>query len=291
MQTMYDGMVNSPETTITNNISNSDTIIYVLDPSRVPAELPNLMTLGNGTNAETVIVTAIDDNALTVERGFQGTPAAWNAGTVIARNFTEYDYNALKENILELDSNKEPLIKDATSKTTPVDADTLPLTDSAASGATKKITWSNIKTALKAHFDTKYVSLMNLVSTDNEKGASLVGIEDADGHYEGNTVEEALAEAANLISTMILTFENKVVETTDFTADATYADYGFKADISCTGVTSSYKAEVVFNVAEAVSGLFAPVCLTGSGTVTIYANEVPDTDITIPTITAIKAVS
>ncbi len=202
MQTMYDGMVNSPETTITNNISNSDTIIYVLDPSRVPAELPNLMTLGNGTNAETVIVTAIDDNALTVERGFQGTPAAWNAGTVIARNFTEYDYNALKENILELDSNKEPLIKDATSKTTPVDADTLPLTDSAASGATKKITWSNIKTALKAYFDTKYVSLMNLVSTDNEKGASLVGIEDADGHYEGNTVEEALAEAANLISTL-----------------------------------------------------------------------------------------
>lgn len=171
MQTMYSGLANSPETTITNNISNSDTIIYVLDPSRVPADLPNLMTLGTGTNAETVKVTEVDGNALTVERGFQGTPAAWPAGTVIARNFTEYDYNALKENIAELNTDKEALIKNATAKTTPVDADTMPLSDSAASGATKKITWANIKTALKTYFDTLYVALTrvaNNLTTDED---------------------------------------------------------------------------------------------------------------------------
>lgn len=171
MQTMYSGLVNSPETTITNNISNSDTIIYVLDPSRVPADLPNLMTLGTGTNAETVKVTEVDGNALTVERGFQGTLAAWPAGTVIARNFTEYDYNALKENIAELNTGKEALIKNATAKTTPVDADTMPLSDSAASGATKKITWANIKTALKTYFDTLYVALTrvaNNLTTDED---------------------------------------------------------------------------------------------------------------------------
>jgi len=103
---MYPGMVNSPETTITNNINESDTIIYVLDPARVP-EPPNLMTLGTGTNAETVKVTAVNDNALTVERGFQGIAKSWPAGTVIARNFTEYDYNALKENIEDLEATKE----------------------------------------------------------------------------------------------------------------------------------------------------------------------------------------
>lgn len=103
---MYPGMVNSPETTITNNINESDTIIYVLDPARVP-EPPNLMTLGTGTNAETVRVIEINDNAITVERGFQGVPKAWPAGTVIARNFTEYDYRALKENIEDLEANKE----------------------------------------------------------------------------------------------------------------------------------------------------------------------------------------
>jgi len=103
MLDMYKGMVNSPETTITNDINNTDTIIYVLDETKVPEELPNLMTLGTGTSAETVKVLEVNGNALTVERGFQGTPRSWNAGTVIARNFTEYDYNALKVNIETLD--------------------------------------------------------------------------------------------------------------------------------------------------------------------------------------------
>lgn len=107
MLDMYKGMVNSPETTITNDISNTDTIIYILDETRVPDELPNLMTLGTGTAAETIKVLSVNGNALTVERGFQGVAKAWNAGTVIARNFTEYDYNALKENIEELETTKE----------------------------------------------------------------------------------------------------------------------------------------------------------------------------------------
>ena len=107
MKTMYKGLVNSPETTITNNIGTNDTIIYVLDPARVPSDLPNLMVLGTGTNAETIKVTAIEDNALTVERGFQGIAKDWLAGTIISRNFTEYDYAALVDNINELELTKE----------------------------------------------------------------------------------------------------------------------------------------------------------------------------------------
>ena len=107
MKTMYKGLVNSPETSITNNISANDTIIYVLDPTRIPSDLPNLMVLGTGTNAETVKVTAIEGNALTVERGFQGIAKDWLAGTIIARNFTEYDYAALVDNINELELTKE----------------------------------------------------------------------------------------------------------------------------------------------------------------------------------------
>lgn len=44
----------------------------------------------------------------------------------------------------------------ASAKTTPVDADTLPITDSAASNGLKKITWANIKATLKSYFDTVY---------------------------------------------------------------------------------------------------------------------------------------
>ncbi len=96
---MYKGLVNSPETTLTNNIGATDTLIYVLDPARVPASLPNLMTIGTGTNAETIKVIANDNGALTVIRGFQGVAKEWLAGTVIARNFTEYDHDAFKVNI------------------------------------------------------------------------------------------------------------------------------------------------------------------------------------------------
>ena len=46
----------------------------------------------------------------------------------------------------------------ATSKTTPVDADELPIVDSAASNILKKLTWTNLKATLKAYFDTLYPS-------------------------------------------------------------------------------------------------------------------------------------
>ena len=48
------------------------------------------------------------------------------------------------------------LINGATAKTTPVDADMLALMDSAASNVVKKLSWANIKAALKTYFDTLY---------------------------------------------------------------------------------------------------------------------------------------
>lgn len=47
----------------------------------------------------------------------------------------------------------------ATSKSTPVDADEIPLVDSAASNGLKKLTWDNIKATLKTYFDTLYATL------------------------------------------------------------------------------------------------------------------------------------
>jgi len=41
-------------------------------------------------------------------------------------------------------------------KTTPVNADTVPIIDSAASSALKEVTWANIKATLKSYFDTLY---------------------------------------------------------------------------------------------------------------------------------------
>ena len=58
-------------------------------------------------------------------------------------------------------------IDGATAKTTPVDADTVGLIDSAASNVLKKLSWANIKAALKTYFDTLYraaAAAINLTS-------------------------------------------------------------------------------------------------------------------------------
>lgn len=45
----------------------------------------------------------------------------------------------------------------ATRKTTPVDADELPLVDSAASNILKKLTWADLKATLQTYFDSLYL--------------------------------------------------------------------------------------------------------------------------------------
>ena len=47
----------------------------------------------------------------------------------------------------------------AISKITPVDADVLPIVDSEASNALKKLTWANLKLTVKAYFDTLYATI------------------------------------------------------------------------------------------------------------------------------------
>lgn len=58
-------------------------------------------------------------------------------------------------------------IDDATAKTTPVDADTIPLTDSAASNAMKKVTWANVKATFKNYFDTLYQAAGSYLTSAN----------------------------------------------------------------------------------------------------------------------------
>jgi hypothetical protein len=58
-------------------------------------------------------------------------------------------------------------IHGATAKTTPVDADTMPLIDSAASNVLKKVSWLNIKATLKTYFDTLYQAAGSYLTSAN----------------------------------------------------------------------------------------------------------------------------
>lgn len=69
-------------------------------------------------------------------------------------------------------------------------------------------------------------------------------------------------------------------------ADTTYTDFGYKADISITNLTENDTCEVIFNQAVASSGNYAQVNSSSAGTLTIYSKV--NTEITIPTIIIIK---
>lgn len=87
------------------------------------------------------------------------------------------------------------------------------------------------------------------------------------------------------LQTKSLKFTNVLADT--WVADSTYADYGYKCELSCNGVKATDFAQVIFDVAEANSGNYATVCLTGTDTITIYSKV--NTAITIPTIIVMGA--
>lgn len=106
MKEMFKGKVNSPQTQLIESIDSHSTDIKVLNGSVFP-EGPNLAVIGNDAQAETIKYTNINNNILVgCVRGFQGTAKSWDKDSIIARNFTEYDLNAIQENISELDLNK-----------------------------------------------------------------------------------------------------------------------------------------------------------------------------------------
>lgn len=105
--------------------------------------------------------------------------------------------------------------------------------------------------------------------------------------------EDALAEAQGGTAYELkrLQFIDTVVEPDAFLVDDTYADFPLRAAVPLTGVLESMTPEVVLDVAEAMSGEYAPVAETYTGGVYIYASSKPQAAITIPTIICWKAVS
>jgi hypothetical protein len=80
----------------------------------------------------------------------------------------------------------------AASKSPPVDADEIPLADSAASFGLKKLTWANLKAAAKTYFDTLYLGVL-ATAADSSK---LLGATWASPAAIGSTVAAAGSFAA-----------------------------------------------------------------------------------------------
>lgn len=108
--TMYEGLPFSPQTTLTNAISEAETVIPVADVSVFPGA-PNYATIaGNDGDGETILYTAKTASALSgCTRGIEGTAKRWDSGEIISRNWTAADHNALIQNVTELENKTNDL--------------------------------------------------------------------------------------------------------------------------------------------------------------------------------------
>ena len=319
--TMYPAQANSPETSLSGALTAAGTTVNVVDGSVLP-EAPNLLTIGaDGSTAETVLMTAKNGNVLTVTRAQNGTTArAWSAGDVIARYFTAADQTAMQENIKKLNEGKAEKAASPTagnfagldSSGNPTDSGKKP-GDFAAASHTHTGKADKVSSATAGHF-AGLDSSGNLTDSGKKPGdfaaASHTHTDKADkvksataGNFagldsSGNPTDSgkkpgdfAAASHAHAGYAEVKIFSAVSVAASAWVSDSTYAAYPYAASIACSGVTASHVPEVVFGAAEAASGNFAPVALSGSGTVKIYAATKPTAAITVQSITCIKAVS
>ena len=278
--TMYPAQANSPETSLSGALTAAGTTVNVVEGSVLP-EAPNLLTIGaDGSTAETVLMTAKSGNVLTVTRAQNGTTArAWSAGDVIARYFTAADQTAMQENIKKLNEGKAEKPASPTAGHFAGLDSSGNLTDSgkkpgdfAAASHTHTDKADKVKNATAGHF-AGLDSSGNLTDSGKKPG------------------DFANASHAHAGYAEVKIFSGVSVAASAWVSDSTYAAYPYAASIACSGVTASHVPEVVLGATEAASGNFAPVALSGSGTVKIYAATKPTAAITVQSITCIKAVS
>ena len=106
MKKMYSGMPFSPVTTLAEGVGAADTTVKVADASVLP-EAPNYATIGTDETGEVILYAAKAGDLLSgCVRGVEGTAQQWNAGTVVARNWNNIDYQNLIDNVSEIDSSK-----------------------------------------------------------------------------------------------------------------------------------------------------------------------------------------
>ena len=240
-----------------------------------------MLTIGaDGSTAETVLMTAKNGNVLTVTRAQNGTTArAWSAGDVIARYFTAADQTAMQENIKKLNEGKAEKAASPTAG------------HFAGLDSSGNLTDSGKKPgdfADASHTHTGKADKVKNVTAGHFAGLDSSGNLTDSGKKPGDFANASHAHAGYA---EVKIFSSVSVAASAWVSDSTYAAYPYAASIACPGVTASHVPEVVFGATEAASGNFAPVALSGSGTVKIYAATKPTAAITVQSITCIKAVS
>lgn len=169
LQTMFSAKPNSPQTTLTAQISADATSLTVFDGSVLPSA-PNLLTLGTDENAEVVYYTTLSGNTVSgLVRGYSGTTASvWAEGIQVSREYTSYDHDAFINNINALQNDVAALDTEVDGK-----QDTLTFDSTPTASSTNPVTSGGIKTALDGKA-TLYTNISQLGFSDKTTVVNLV---------------------------------------------------------------------------------------------------------------------
>ncbi len=175
------------------------------------------------------------------------------------------------------------------------DGETLSITGATSGFARVIVDIDLTRAATKTSFEQAQISVQYAASVAAFPALEQSDINTAGTHYQAAFCIVSLGAAGitGIVSTIgparhSLTFENVIVQAASFVAEeaATYTDFPYRAAVALSGVTASMVPEVIFDVTDALSGVFAPVAHSYDGGVYLYAAEQPSAAVTIPTIMA-----
>jgi hypothetical protein len=180
------------------------------------------------------------------------------------------------------------LVNNAIAKTTPVDADSVGLVDSAASNILKKLTWSNIKATLKTYFDTLYVAVggnagtaTTLQTSRNINGVSFNGSADitvtsAAGTLTGNTLASGVtASSLTSVGTLAnLTVTNPISGSVTGNAATVTTNANLTGDVTSSGNATTIGSNKVTNnmLSTVATSTFKGRTTAGTGNVEDLSN-------------------
>ena len=127
-------------------------------------------------------------------------------------------------------------------------------------------------TAVKATADANGNNIANTYATQTALTNGLAAKQNAltfdSAPTSGSSNPVTSGGVFSAINGKTLKFEN--VSASSWASDTEFADYGYKCTVPLTGVTSTCYSDVVFSVAAATSGNYAPISRTYDGGVYIW---------------------
>jgi len=183
-------------------------------------------------------------------------------------------------------------------KATPVDADELPLLDSAATFALKRLTWANLKATAKAYFDTLYpagsgtstgTNTGDQTSVTGNAGTVTNGVyttnKDASGGVPGLTLFKLnLKNAAN-------TFTNFLTNATTAARTWTMPDYdGTIATLAGAETLSNKALNGTLGATTPAAATVTTLTATGAATITTTGVVAPMLDIVSTSTTGLSSI-